>query len=371
MKKGWITVSLGELCRIEKGVSPTMKTEPGEFPLVVTAAYRRTSVDFQFSESAACIPIVSSTGHGNAAIHRIHYEEGNFALANLLVAAIPKDRSILDAKFLWRYLSVVKDTVLVPLMQGTANVTLKPVDLHGVDVMLPPLTEQQRIVAHLDAIETRFSGVQKLREEQETELLATLRSTFHRIESESDWVELGDVAPLTRRELEINPDQTYTEYGIKSFYKGIFLRRKMKGAEYTWQKLFWLKEGDVVFSNIMAWEKAIGFAGPEMDGWVGNHRMLICEPRQEKVVPEWLYFYFTTTRGFDEILKASPGTAARNKTLRPVNLLKIPVPVPPLEKQREFKKLMDLRAAIQRESNRSLERISATLPSLLDRIFKP
>jgi type I restriction enzyme S subunit len=254
-------------------------------------------------------------------------------------------------------------------MQGTANVTLKPDDLLGVEVLFPPLLEQQRIVSHLDAIETRLSQIQKLREDQDKELLATLRSTFHRIEAESDWIELGEVAPLIRRELEIDPDETYTEYGIKSFYKGIFLRRRINGEEYTWQKLFWLREGDVVFSNIMAWEKAIGFAGPEADGWVGNHRMLVCEPRQEQVVPEWLYFYFTTSRGFDEISKASPGTAARNKTLRPANLLKIPVPVPSLEKQKEFKKLMDLRTAIQREAQRVSVRSSALIPSLLDGVF--
>lgn len=370
MKKGWTTASLGDLCRLEKGLSPTMKTEPGEYPLVVTAAFRRTSSEHQFSEPAVCIPIVSSTGHGNAAIHRIHYEEGKFALANLLVAAIPKDSSILDAKYLWRFLSAVKDKVLVPLMQGTSNVTLKPNELLGVNVVFPALEEQQRIVSNLDAIEVRLSQVRKLREEQQIELESILRSTFHRIEAESDWYKLGDVAPQARRELFIDPDETYTEYGIKSFYRGIFLRRKMKGDEYTWQKLFKLKKGDVVFSNIMAWEKAIGLAGTEQDGWVGNHRMLVCEPQREKVVPEWLYYYFTTSRGFDEISKASPGTAARNKTLKPSNLSAIPVPVPTLEMQNEFKKLMDFEVAFQKEAQQSTIRSSAVVPAFLSHAFK-
>ena len=252
---------------------------------------------------------------------------------------------------------------------GDRRRTLSPEIFFGASSTLPPLAEQQRIVAHLDAIEACLARVQKLREDQEQQLLAALRSAFHRIESESEWIEMGKVAPLVRREVEIDPTASYTEYGIKSFFKGIFLRRKMKGEEYSWQQLFWLKKGDVVFSNIMAWEKAIGFASPEADGWIGNHRMLVCEPRQEQVVSEWLYFYFTTAKGFAEILKASPGTAARNKTLKASSLLTIPVPIPSLDKQFEFKRLMDLRLAIQRKAQSTSERISALLPSLLDSVF--
>ena len=69
-------------------------------------------------------------------IDRLHFQEGKFAVANLLVAAIPKDKSGANAKYSGRYLTVIKDSILVPLMQGTANVTLKERDLLGVPVQL-------------------------------------------------------------------------------------------------------------------------------------------------------------------------------------------------------------------------------------------
>jgi type I restriction enzyme S subunit len=123
MRKDWTEVALGEVCRLEKGSLATMKAEAGQYPLVVTASYRRTSSSYQFDEPAVCIPLVSSTGHGNAAIHRIHYQDGRFALANILVAVIPHEKSGLLAKYLWRYLSAQKDRILVPLMQiGRAHV---------------------------------------------------------------------------------------------------------------------------------------------------------------------------------------------------------------------------------------------------------
>jgi hypothetical protein len=77
---------------------------------------------------------------------------------------------------------------------------------------------------------------------------------------------------------------------VKSFYRGIFHRRTLNGSEFTWQKLFRIHEGDLVFSNLMAWEQAIGLAAPKDQGTVGNHRMLTCEPVRT-VFPLVLFYY--------------------------------------------------------------------------------
>lgn len=379
MRKGWSTVVLGEV------LTPRQET----CVLHPEATYKEITVSLWGKGVRLRGQVLGSgisgtqrnVAHaGDFIISKIDARHGACGLVPMSLdgGVVTNDFPLfaIDAKILsprWLYWTS-KSRFFVEKCQsaseGTTNrVRLKEGKFKAIEIPLPPISEQRRIVAHLDAIEARLARVQKLREEQEQQLLAALRSTFHRIESESEWIALGEVAPLVRREVEIDPTASYTEYGIKSFFKGIFLRRKMKGEEYSWQQLFWLKKGDVVFSNIMAWEKAIGFASPEADGWVGNHRMLVCEPRQEQVVSEWLYFYFTTAKGFAEILKASPGTAARNKTLKASNLLTIPVPIPSLDKQYEFKRLMDLRLAIQRKAQSTNERISALLPSLLDRVF--
>ena len=173
-----------------------------------------------------------------------------------------------------------------------------------VTIPLPPLAEQQRLVAQMDAIEARVTRAQKLREEQEHELQAILRSSFHRLETHSEWKPMAEVAPLAWRQVSINPEASYTEYGVRSFFKGIFLRRKVPGSAFSWQELYRLQTGDIVFSNIMAWEKAIAVASAEQDGWVGNHRMLVCEPRRDLVLPSSLNHYFMTANGFAKVLQA-------------------------------------------------------------------
>src|SRR2546426_1412066 len=95
------TYRIGDICSLVRGSFPTLKTEPGEYPLVVTAAFRRSANTYQLEGPAVCVPLISSTGHGHAALHRVHYQEGRFALANLLVALRPNDPNTCYAKYLY------------------------------------------------------------------------------------------------------------------------------------------------------------------------------------------------------------------------------------------------------------------------------
>jgi type I restriction enzyme, S subunit len=147
---------------------------------------------------------------------------------------------------------------------------------------------------------------------------------------------LGDIAPIVRRSVKIQPHEVYTEIGVRSFFKGIFHRRVVQGSEFTWQKIFHIRRGDIVFSNLMAWEKGIGLAGSADAGCIGNHRMLTCEPDLSRVMPEFIFSYCQTPEFVANIEIASPGSIARNKTLSADSLQTIPVPVPPLETQRRI-----------------------------------
>src|SRR5258708_34802300 len=135
------TYRIEDVCTLIKGTYSSTKTEPGEFPLVVTAGYRRSSNTYQLTSPAVCIPLISSTGHGDAALHRVHYQEGKFALADLLVALLPNDTSLCNAKYLYHLLMVQKDELLVPLMQGTANGSLKDQNIADVEISFPPLSD--------------------------------------------------------------------------------------------------------------------------------------------------------------------------------------------------------------------------------------
>ena len=149
----------------------------------------------------------------------------------------------------------------------------------------------------------------------------------------TSYLPLGEVAPLVRRVIAPAPDATYTELGVRSFNKGTFHRRTVKGTEFTWQELYLVRKNDLVFSNIMAWEGAVALAGLDDDGCVGNHRMLTCACDETRVNPAFLAHYFKTPEGMTKLVGASTGTVARNRTLTATALGRMTVPVPQLAVQ--------------------------------------
>ncbi|WP_018714717.1 N-6 DNA methylase [Brachymonas chironomi] len=180
---------------------------------------------------------------------------------------------------------------------------------------------------------------------------------------------MSEVAPLVRREVAIDLEVSYTELGVRSFYKGTFHRRTVAGSEFTWQKMFRVEEGDLIFSNIMAWEQGIALAKSEDHGCVGNHRMLTCVADRAKAVPGFLAYYFMTDEGFAKVYAASPGTAARNRTLIATNLEAIEVPVPPLPIQQSFVRLQAEVTALKAKHAAIRTANAALLPATLERVF--
>lgn len=159
-------VRLDEVCNIYKGKTTITKAVQGEYPLVVTAENRASHNEYQFDCKAVCVPLVSATGHGHASIKRLHYQEGKFALGTILSAVIPKDESILDTRYLYIYLSYFKDSVLVPLMRGSANVSLTIKSLGSAEIELPSIEKQKTIVELVTKIEENKNIIDLMLDEQ-------------------------------------------------------------------------------------------------------------------------------------------------------------------------------------------------------------
>lgn len=152
---------LDECCTLEKGKTPIQKAVPGEYPLVVTTAERKTANTYQFEKPTVCVPLVSSRGHGVACLNAVYYQEGKFALGNILCGVTPLEDSGLTAKFLFYYLNLKKDTLIVPLMKGGANVSLTVNSLKTVKMPIPPLEVQTEVIGLIDKFEELISTLKK------------------------------------------------------------------------------------------------------------------------------------------------------------------------------------------------------------------
>ena len=157
---------LGEICTIIKGTTGIKKAIPGEYPLVVTAENRLSSNEFQFDAKAVCIPLVSSTGHGHASLKRLHYQEGKFALGNILAAVIPNDENLLNAEYLYYYLTFYKDSKIVPLMKGAANVSLTINSIKTITIEIPKIEQQVKVVNTIKKSQIELKKINQKYQEQ-------------------------------------------------------------------------------------------------------------------------------------------------------------------------------------------------------------
>lgn len=175
----WDVKTIGELCHIEKGKIGITKAIPGEFPLVVTSEERKSHNEYHFDTEAVVIPLVSSTGHGHKSLKRIHYQAGKFAVGNILCAVIPKDKSIINAEYLYHYLNLNREKELVSRMKGMANVSLPMKEIAKIEVPIPPLDEQKNFVEEYKLLEDSNSDLNNEIEKQ-LDLIKQLRQAFLR-----------------------------------------------------------------------------------------------------------------------------------------------------------------------------------------------
>lgn len=255
--------------------------------------------------------------------------------------------------------------------EGTTNrVRLKEDRFSELQILLPPLVEQCRIVASIESLAAKIDEVRQLRQAIQTDAQAMLRSAFQQVIEGAPYCPMGEVAPILRRKVEIEMDGEYPELGVRSFGKGIFYKPILIGAELDWQKLYRIHAGDLVLSNIKAWEGAIAVAGEEDHGRVGSHRYITCVPKEGVMTPGFLCFYLLTEGGIHQVQAASPGSADRNRTLAMKRLEKIEVPIPDYNTQIWFNRLQTQAASIIQAQADNQTELEVLLPAILDRAFK-
>jgi type I restriction enzyme S subunit len=154
-------------------------------------------------------------------------------------------------------------------------------------------------------------------------------------------VPLGEVAPIVRRPVEADVGSDYPIIAARSFGRGTFHQPTLEGDGLTWQRLFQVRAGDLLVSNIKAWEGAVAVVSDPDDGMYCSHRYLTCVADRRRVLPEWLGAFFRTPAAVAQLAAASPGSADRNRTLSMDGLRGVSVPLPPLDVQRRIVERFD------------------------------
>jgi type I restriction enzyme S subunit len=249
---------------------------------------------------------------------------------------------------------------------GTTRTRISRSSLEKLAIPTPAFIEQQKIAAILTAVDDKLDVITRQIAATQTLKQGLTQTLFSRgvgtQDSSGQWVlhklfskklsatslptswkltPFGEIAPIIRRPVEIEADAFYPELGMRSFGKGTFHKPAISGIEVGNKRLFKIHVGDLMFSNVFAWEGSVAIAKKEDDGRYGSHRYITCKVDNTRANTLFLYRYITTPAGIEQLKLASPGGAGRNRTLGLSALAAIKIPLPPLDEQNRITEILD------------------------------
>ena len=159
----------------------------------------------------------------------------------------------------------------------------------------------------------------------------------------SNWerVRLAEVLNHVSRPVDVNPDATYREIGIRSHGKGVFHKEPVSGIDLGTKKVFHVAPGDFVLNIVFAWEGAVAVLGEAEKHMIGSHRFPTFRCDEDRLSSQFLLAYLNTPAGLDLLGRVSPGGAGRNRTLSRSAFLQQFLPIPPIDEQHRMVGIID------------------------------
>ena len=159
----------------------------------------------------------------------------------------------------------------------------------------------------------------------------------------SEWVTkpLGEI--LTQHKPEpVTPsaEDLVLFAGVRWYGAGLFVREERPGSEVI-GKCFPLKPGALVYNRLFAWKQAFAVVGEEYAGVVVSNEFPQFDVDTAQATPEFVALYCSSPRFADLARALSTGAAAvsRNR-LKEIDLLTLPIKLPPVEQQKTITDLM-------------------------------
>jgi type I restriction enzyme S subunit len=393
LPEGWRWVKLGDICKTTSGGTPHRGNSNfygGSIPWVksgelndtiiveteeaITSEALRSSSAKIFNKGTLLVAMYGATV-GKLGILGIN------AATNQAVCAIFTSE-IIDRDYLFFHLLCERQNLL-KMSFGGAQPNISQAVIRNLEIPLPPIAEQKRLVAILN---DRFAAIETARKATEAQLEAAkalpaayLREVFNSPEAEG-WrsVKLGDVADF-KNGINFTGDQKgrgiLTVDVLNMYSDNLFIRTdELYRIDIEPKEDYLLQQNDILFVRSSVKREGVGWTSlcpfmPEpmsFCGFIIRVRIIV-----EELLPEFVTHYCRSPFVREQLIsKSGTGTITNISQLQ---LKTLSVPLPPIAKQKEIVTTLNDRFAtietIRKAIEDQLEAINALPATLLRQAF--
>jgi type I restriction enzyme S subunit len=251
-------------------------------------------------------------------------------------------------------------------------------DFSKLKFYLPSLQEQEKIASFLISIDTKIEQLIKKEELLKQYKKGVMQKIFNQeIRFKADdgsefceWKEkkLEDFLNLTLREVP-KPIENYLAIGIRSHCKGTFQKPDSEPHKIAMDKLYVVKENDLIVNITFAWESAIAIVKKEDEGGLVSHRFPTYTFDNNLAIVEF-FRYVIIQKKFRLMLDLiSPGGAGRNRVMSKKDFLKLKWELPCVEEQNKIANFLSSIDTKIEQTQRQLEQTKEFKKALLQQMF--
>ncbi|WP_151901291.1 restriction endonuclease subunit S [Sulfurimonas hydrogeniphila] len=298
--------------------------------------------------------------------------------SGFVLRARPIHNVLLDSfkKYCFSIQSVRKEIVIKSSF--TTRALTSGTLLNKVIFKYPFINEQQKIASFLTAVDIKIEQLTKkeeLLQEYKKGVMQKIFSQEIRFKDDSgnsypDWEEkrLEEFLILTLREVP-KPQEKYLALGVRSHCKGTFQRPESDPKKISMDKLYKVKENDLIVSITFAWESAIAMAKKEDEGGLVSHRFPTYTFKRDIVLHEYFKYVIIQKRFRYMLDLISPGGAGRNRVMSKKEFVKLKWSLPSVQEQQKIASFLSSIDSKIEQVNKQLNQAKQFKKALLQQMF--
>ncbi|PCQ20685.1 restriction endonuclease subunit S [Klebsiella pneumoniae] len=355
------TVRLGDYVNIRTGkLDANASDENGDYPFF-TCSIKPLRIS-SYSYDCECV-LVAGNGDLN-----VKYYNGKFDAYQRTYIIQTKDKSILDVKFLYYFMSKYIEILRNQSIGGIIKY-IKLSNLTDVNITIPDIDLQKKYVKIIDLAKENV-----FHKQQQLNLLDELgESLFYKYSEENEITEMSEAIVSTKNGLSRRAQDDYGDIVLKipniqpNLIKyDIVNRIKLSENEKGKYKL---RAGDLLLIRVNGNENYVGrcavFEDKNEETYFNDH---IIRMRLKNVNEKFVAYYLNSPLGKKEILKNTK-TSAGQFTISKNGIEKIKLTLPPHALQNEFAEKIEKIKELKEQFIKNLEYYEELYETLLYKTF--